>query len=364
MNAAMPLIADRGMGEPISLAAMLAAGKKVAPEAVSLLIQDHREAVAFFDWYQHCSDPVEKAEVARRLCTALRAHMTVEEEIFYPAARQATGDDGIVDHSMAEHDEARQLIDHIEALVKSGGGDDDSVAELREVIEDHVADEEEKMFPEVRAAGLDLYDLGCRLAARRGELLFELTGKEIAMADAPLHMDSPQIPIAADQALPLFADGLRNAHAMDKNCREMLERQVDRLENYPAVKNRLSLHLKDKDAQLQRIETILDDMGESPSTMKDMAGSLGGNLSAMMNAPAEDEILKNSAANYAMANLEIATYESLLVLGEAAGKVDAIRVLQQSLSEERAMANWLAEHLRETAVMFMKVKSEGGQASH
>ncbi|MCR6632897.1 MAG: ferritin-like domain-containing protein [Magnetospirillum sp.] len=137
----------------------------------------------------------------------------------------------------------------------------------------------------------------------------------------------------------------------------MLERQVERLEDYPQVEARLREHLRDKAAQLQRIEGILQDLGESPSGQNE-AAALGGHLSTMTNAPATDGILKDSCAAYAMANLEIATYESLLVLGEAAGKVDAIRALQTSLSEERAMANWLAEHMRETTVMFLKTKSE------
>lgn len=360
MNAAMPLCADRGMGEPISLTALLAAGKKVNPDATLLLTMDHREAMAFFDWYEKVAAAEVKAEVAHKLCTALKVHMQVEEEILYPTARDATGDNALVDHAVEEHAEARRLIER----VLSGGERDAAMAELKSVIADHVEDEEDKLFPELRRGNLDLYAIGCRLAARRGELLFELTGKEINVADAPLHMDNPQAPIAADTALPLFTDGLRNAHALQKNCREMLERQVDRLEKYPAIEARLRAHLKDKDTQLHRLEGILSDLGESPSVMKDAAAALGGNVSALMAAPMSDEVLKNSAANYAMANLEIATYESLLVLGEAAGKVDAIRALQTSLSEERAMANWLAEHMRETAVMFLKMRSEGQQASH
>ena len=361
MNVIMPLVADRGMGEPISLPAMLAAGKKVNPDVTQLLEMDHREAMALFDWFERATAPDIKAQVAHRLCTALMVHMRAEEEILYPAARDATGDDALVDHSIEEHAEGKQLIDQIRA----GSGDRDAaMARLKQVIADHVQDEEDKLFPELRQSGTDLYAIGCRLAGRRGELLFELTGKEMKVADAPLHMDSPQIPVAAEAAMPLFVDGLRNAHALQKNCREMLERQVDRLEQYPVVEARLRDHLRDKDAQMQRLENILSQVDESPSAFKDAAASIGGAVSSLMTAPMSDEILKNSAANYAMANLEIATYESLLVLGEAAGQVDAIRTLQTSLSEERAMANWLAEHMRETAVMYLKLRSQGQQASH
>src|SRR5690606_1801819 len=109
------MIADRGMGEPISLAAALAAGKKVPPDVTNLLADDHEIVLGWFDWYEQADDPQVRERVARKICTALRAHMAAEEEIFYPEAARASGDDELVQRSIQEHRAAQGLMDRLEA---------------------------------------------------------------------------------------------------------------------------------------------------------------------------------------------------------------------------------------------------------
>jgi iron-sulfur cluster repair protein YtfE (RIC family) len=100
----------------------------------------------------------------------LKAHMLVEEEIFYPEARAATGDDGMVDHAVEEHTEAKRLIGDIESGKKSSRMDA-AVEALRKAIEEHVSEEETQFFPKVRKADIDRYVLGGMMAARRVEIL-------------------------------------------------------------------------------------------------------------------------------------------------------------------------------------------------
>src|SRR5690606_16878656 len=83
-SARKTMSADRGMGEPISLGAALAAGKKVPPDVTNLLAEDHEVVLGWFDWYEQADDPKVRERVARRISMALRAHMAGEEEIFYP----------------------------------------------------------------------------------------------------------------------------------------------------------------------------------------------------------------------------------------------------------------------------------------
>ena len=87
-------------------------------------------------------------------------------------------------------------------------------------------------------------------------------------------------------------------------------------------------------------------------------------MGAGMAAMAGDEILKNSLMDAAMAQMEIAAYKSLLILGQAAGEIDAIRLLQGSLSEERGMAAWLDENLPGTISAHIQIKSAGEPAKH
>ncbi len=161
-----------------------AAGRKVAgkraPEsrsdAIGLLATDHREVHRLFEDYQDLVDGdaegAERQTLAERICTMLTAHATIEEEIFYPAARQALDEDeDLLDEAEVEHASAKDLIAQIRAM----GPDDDlydaKVTVLGEYVDHHVQEEENEMFPKCEQADMDLDALGERLAARKQELL-------------------------------------------------------------------------------------------------------------------------------------------------------------------------------------------------
>ena len=169
---ALNLITERSWPDPVSLGAALVAGKKTAPDAILLLMQDHARAMDHFTWALAASDAGIRSFVVRQLCTALRAHMAVEEEILYPAARQATGDSVLVEHAYDEHAEAKLLMDRLAPVASRDVLPDDSVLkDLQDAIVRHVQEEERQLFPRLRATQLDLYELGRKLAARRTEVL-------------------------------------------------------------------------------------------------------------------------------------------------------------------------------------------------
>jgi ferritin-like metal-binding protein YciE len=143
----------------------------------------------------------------------------------------------------------------------------------------------------------------------------------------------------------IFVTGLRNAHAMEAQATELLERQIERLEDYPELKTRLSGHLEETHRQQERIDRILSSLGETASTLKDTAMSLFGNMAAAAHMPASDEVLKNSFASFAFENYETAAYKSLISIAESAGVADAVGPLKQSCAEEEAMASWLDSQL-------------------
>ena len=163
----------------------------------------------------------------------------------------------------------------------------------------------------------------------------------------------------ADKARDLFLVGLRNAHALETEAAQIIQRQLDRIVNYPEVADRLRLHLSETEHQKQRIEEILGNLGESHSSFKDMAAGFMGNMAAIAHAPAPDEILKNSFANLAFENYEIAAYTSLICLGETASQGAALSLLQQSLKEEESMATWVKDNLRPLTLKFAERSAQG-----
>lgn len=115
-------------------------------------------------------------------------------------------------------------------------------------------------------------------------------------------------------ARDIFVVGLRSAHAMEIQARELMERQSERLDDYPEVKAKIAAHLQETNQQLKRLEQCLEACGESTSTLKDTVQSVAANAMAMAHSMAGDEILKNTFANNAFEHFEIAAYKSLLTL--------------------------------------------------
>lgn len=156
--------------------------------------------------------------------------------------------------------------------------------------------------------------------------------------------------MAGQIARDLFVTGLRNAHAMERQAQELMERQSKHLTDFPEVLARARQHLEETRQQLRRLEECLDVLGESPSTVKDTAMWF---VAAVGHAIADDEILKNTFANDAFEHYEIAAYKSLLTLAERAGVTHAAPPLQTSLEEKGKMAQWIDDHMKEITLQYI-----------
>ena len=157
----------------------------------------------------------------------------------------------------------------------------------------------------------------------------------------------------ASKARDILIDVLRNAHAMETQARELIERQSERLTDYPDVKARVQVHLRETQGQLDRLEQCLSSLGETTSSIKDTAQSFMGNLMAMGHSMAGDEILKNTFANNAFEHFEIAAYKSLLTLCGPAGASNARGLLEQSLKEEEEMASWVDQNIGKVTMDYL-----------
>jgi ferritin-like metal-binding protein YciE len=167
----------------------------------------------------------------------------------------------------------------------------------------------------------------------------------------------------ANEARDVLVVGLRNAHAVESQAIELLERQASALDDYPEVQSHVQLHLGETEQQLERLEHSLEKLGEDTSAIKDTALSALGNFMALANTMADDAILKNSFASYSFEHYEIAVYESLIELAELAGENQIVPVLEESLSEERKMADWLGENIRRLTRDYINRKQRKDRAA-
>lgn len=163
------------------------------------------------------------------------------------------------------------------------------------------------------------------------------------------------VSVNRERFMDVFATGIRNAHALEKQAIQMIERQLDRLDDYPDMQTRLRQHLAETRQQEERLDTIIEMLGESRSVVKDMALEFMGNMAALFNMPAEDEVLKNTFANAAFENYEIAAYTALVTLAREGGMERERQLLEQSLSEEEDMADWIEDNTASITLRYLSL---------
>jgi hypothetical protein len=147
----------------------------VAQDAIALLKADHRKVEDLFEQYQEASGAKQKAKLAHEICTELKIHTTIEEEIFYPALRGKI-ERSTLDEAYVEHDGAKALVNELEEGSPADEFYDAKVTVLSEDIKHHVREEERwvsGMFAQAKKAGVDLDALGEKLAARKAKLMAE-----------------------------------------------------------------------------------------------------------------------------------------------------------------------------------------------
>ena len=141
-------------------------------DAIALLKADHRKVEELFEQFEAAQGSAKKQALAKRICTELTVHATIEEEIFYPACK-GNVDDDLLNEGYVEHDGAKVLIAEIESGSANEQFYDSKVKVLSEQIEHHVGEEERPstgIFSQARAAGLDMDGLGAQLATSQKEL--------------------------------------------------------------------------------------------------------------------------------------------------------------------------------------------------
>jgi hemerythrin superfamily protein len=147
---------------------------KSQKDAIKLLTDDHAKVKKLFREYEKLTkkeDQEGKEELAQQICKELTIHAQLEEEIFYPAAREAIKDDDLLNEALVEHSSAKDLISEIKSMKIDDPMYDAVVTVLGEYVNHHVQEEEEKMFPKVQKSKMDLEGIGNEIAERKEELM-------------------------------------------------------------------------------------------------------------------------------------------------------------------------------------------------
>jgi hemerythrin superfamily protein len=121
-------------------------------DAISLLKADHRQVKSWFAQFEKARGDDRKLELATSICAALKVHTLIEEEIFYPAYLEATGDRQLHHEAAVEHEAASRLIATIDASSPADDFYDAKVRVLAEMVRHHI-EEDRRPAPALHRPG-------------------------------------------------------------------------------------------------------------------------------------------------------------------------------------------------------------------
>ncbi len=168
--------------------------------------------------------------------------------------------------------------------------------------------------------------------------------------------------MTSEEAKQSYVMGIQSAHALEKQATQLINRQLERIESYPEVAAVLRQHGAETEAQIQRLEGILSELGSGPSVVKDVATQMSGNMAAIMHSVMSDEIMKNHFANVAFEAFEQATYRSLIAMAQATGFQHHVAIYEASLREEEKTFATLLDMTDQLTTKFMQLSLSGEQA--
>ena len=160
------------------------AAASVPTDAIELLTEDHRTVDQLFEDYESMKDEgsdADKEMLVAQICSELEVHATIEEEIFYPAARGAIDEEDadMLDEAEVEHEHIKMLVEELKTMAAAEELYDAKVKVLSEYVKHHVEEEEGEIFPSIRDADLDVDALGLEMRERKEQMMGE-TSEETA----------------------------------------------------------------------------------------------------------------------------------------------------------------------------------------
>lgn len=143
--------------------------------AVAILKRDHRNLQDLLEQLQSSQSPNRREELLTNIETEVQRHSRVEEEIFYPAFKDATGkkqDEHLFLEALEEH----HVVDLVLPEIKREEPASDAFAAkakvLKDLIDHHIGEEQDEMFPRLRQAMSvpKLEQLGDEIERRKAKL--------------------------------------------------------------------------------------------------------------------------------------------------------------------------------------------------
>lgn len=152
--------------------------KTASPEALQMLMEDHRKVQKLFKTFEKMHEDDEgddetQREIVEQACMELTIHAQLEEECFYPAVREALDEAELVDEALVEHSSAKELIAKLQGMQPDDPLYAASFIVLGEYVNHHIKEEEKEMFAQINKRKIDFDALAVEMQQRKQELMQE-----------------------------------------------------------------------------------------------------------------------------------------------------------------------------------------------
>jgi len=148
-----------------------------------------------------------------------------------------------------------------------------------------------------------------------------------------------------DNQRDTLATWLKDAYAMEQGIVEILERQIEQMDDMPDAQEKIVQHLELTKTQADRVRACVERLGDDVSHVKSGLANFLGAVQGMSTVMANDKIVKNALANYAIEHFEIASYMANAAAARDLGYEDIASVCETIIMEEQDMADWLEMQL-------------------
>ena len=162
-------------------------------DAIQMLEEQHREVAELFKKISRARSPKSRADLFAKIGDALAIHATIEEKHFYPAVKERRTEDILL-----ESLEEPLAIKRVLADLLDTSPDDETfkakVKVLQELVEHHVEEEQDDLFPKVKKI--------------MDDTLLEAIGQEMQATMTELEGKDPRYSVRrqTEEAAPLEPD--------------------------------------------------------------------------------------------------------------------------------------------------------------
>ncbi|WP_428394520.1 DUF892 family protein [Lichenicoccus sp.] len=158
----------------------------------------------------------------------------------------------------------------------------------------------------------------------------------------------------SNPAMDAYLVGLRNQHAVETQAIGTIQNQLGRMKPYPELHARMQADKGRSTTQAARLDELMAKHGTSKSVAKEAVSGTVATVAGFAHAGAGDSMLKDVLAAVGFKAYEVASYQVLLTLAEAAGAAGDTSVLRQSMQEEQEMGDWFDSHLADLVHAYVR----------